>query len=84
MLNTICFSFTAAAAYRLASHTDFSDCLVGVTYAACLVWSADVRCRSGMSLIAMFVLGLSAKLRQLTAVALLVHASPIGCMVMPE
>ena len=37
-----------------------------------------------MSLIAMFVLGLSAKLLLLTAVVLLVHASPVGHMVMPE
>lgn len=53
-------------------------------HAAFHVWTADAGCPSGMSLIAMFVLGLSAKLLMLTAVVLLVHASPVGQMVMPE
>ncbi len=58
----------------IARRTKLSGCLVDVMHAACYVWTADFGCHSGMVRIATFVLGLSAKLLQLTAVVLLLHA----------
>ncbi len=77
MLSTIWFLFTAAAAVPAIQ---ICELLFDVVFAACCVWTAVDGCHLGMSLIAMFVLGLSTKLPQLTAVGMLLHANAQLCI----